>query len=112
MSDVRAALLESLRPEDVDALDDKTVAALARRLAPLISASLPEAQSDGWLDFDGAVDHLGMKRAALYKLTAARTIPFHQDGPGCKLWFLRSELNEWRLGGGARRVRSTRLRAA
>ena len=25
-------------------------------------------------------------------------IPFHQDGPGCKLWFRRAELDSWRWG--------------
>ena len=112
MTDVRHALLESLRPEDVDALDDGTVAALARRLAPFLHQGPVVAESDGWLDFEGALNHLGMKRGTLYKLTSARTIPFHQDGPGCKLWFLRSELDEWRLRTGPRSPRSTHLRAA
>lgn len=53
-----------------------------------------------------------MKKGTLYKLTSARTIPFHQDGPGCKLWFQRSELDEWRQNSGARRTRSAHLRAA
>ena len=55
-----------------------------------------------------------MRRAkgSLYKLTAAREIPFHQDGPGCKLWFLRSELDEWRRVGSSRSVRTRHLEAA
>lgn len=28
---------------------------------------------------------MGMKRGELYKLTSARTIPFHQDGRGCTM---------------------------
>ena len=112
MTDVRRAVLESLRPEDVAALSDGTVVALALRLAPHLHQPTAPAESGGWLDFDGALAHLGMKRGTLYKLTSSGTIPFHQDGPGCKLWFRRSELDEWRLTRGTRRARPTRLRAA
>jgi hypothetical protein len=112
MTDVRVAILESLRPEDVAVLNDDTVAALARRLASHMARFSPAPEPDGWLDFDGALQHLGLKRGALYKLTSAHAIPFHQDGPGCKLWFLRSELDNWRLGGGARQPIARRLRAA
>jgi hypothetical protein len=112
MNDLRQQILVSLQADDVAALSDGVLVALARRLQPYLT-DLPSAtHADGWLDFDGALEHLGMKRGALYKLTSARTIPFHQDGPGCKLWFLRSELDEWRLNGATRRTRSTHLRAA
>jgi hypothetical protein len=43
-------------------------------------------------------DYLGVSLAALHKHTAARTIPFEQDAPGCKLWFRRDELDAWRRG--------------
>lgn len=72
----------------------------------------PSAEPTGWLDFDGALAYVGMKKGTLYKLTSSRTIPFHQDAPGCKLWFLRSELDEWRQNSGARGARKTHLRAA
>lgn len=112
MNDLRLQLVASLRPQDIDALTDEVVLALARRLGAYLSQTVPAAESDGWLDFDGALEHLGMKKGALYKLTSARTIPFHQDGPGCKLWFLRSELDEWRLNASGRRTRLAHLRAA
>jgi predicted DNA-binding transcriptional regulator AlpA len=112
VSDLREQILASLQPPDVDSLSDAVIEALARRLAPCMTVVRSAAPADGWLDFDGALEHLGMKRGTLYKLTSARTIPFHQDGPGCKLWFLRSELDEWRLNSGARKPRSTHLRAA
>lgn len=52
--------------------------------------------SDGWLDAAGAAEYLGMPKTALHKLTAAREVPFEQDGPGCKLYFKRSDLDTWR----------------
>ena len=37
---------------------------------------------------------------ALHKLTGPGAIPFAQDTPGGKCWFLRSELDAWRRGDG------------
>jgi hypothetical protein len=112
MSELRQQILSSLQPEDVDAIPDSTLVALARRLESHLSQAAVAPERDGWLDFDGAVAHLRMKPGALYKLTASKAIPFEQDGPGCRLWFRRSELDEWRRAGGSRRVRSQHLKAA
>jgi hypothetical protein len=46
--------------------------------------------------------HLGITTNGLHKLTASRSIPFEQDGPNCRCWFKRSELDAWRVRGGAR----------
>jgi hypothetical protein len=115
MSDLRQRVLASLRPEDVDAIPETTFAALARRLESHLSRppqAGPIVEPDGWLNFNGALAYLSMEKGSLYKRTAARQIPFHQHGPGCKLWFLRSELDEWRRIGGSRAVRSRHLKAA
>ena len=82
--------------------DDAALERLAERLAPKLEQLLsPErARGDGWLDAKGAAAYLGITTNALHKLTAARTIPFEQEGPGCKCWFKRSELDAWREGGG------------
>jgi excisionase family DNA binding protein len=53
---------------------------------------------DSWLDSTRAAEYLGISRPSLHKLTAARAIPFEQEGPGWKCWFLRSELDAWRRG--------------
>lgn len=88
----------------------------ARRMAAALVRYLPQSQqsaeASGWLDFDGAVAYLGTKRGTLYKHTSTRTVPFHQDGPGCKLWFLRSELDAWRIAGEGRRHSRRGLQAA
>jgi excisionase family DNA binding protein len=53
-------------------------------------------QASAWLDARGAAEYLGVHRDTLRKLAAQRAIPTHQDGPGCKLYFRRDELDEWR----------------
>lgn len=74
--------------------------ALADRLAPRVAVLLRgEVGTDQWLDSSQAADYLGMTRDALHKHTSARTIPFEQEGPGCKLYFRRSALDRWRSGG-------------
>jgi excisionase family DNA binding protein len=64
-----------------------------------------EAPSSGdvWLTTAQAASYLGLSVNALHKLTAARMIPFEQEGPGCKLYFRRWELDAWRQAGVARK---------
>lgn len=108
MSDLRQHILASLQPDDVNALSHAVLSRLAERLAPYLADVVAAPEPNGWLDFDGALQYLGMTKGTLYKLTSARTIPFQQDGPGCKLWFLRPELEEWRQNSGrAGPVRTT-----
>ncbi|MGB0094531.1 MAG: helix-turn-helix domain-containing protein [Solirubrobacteraceae bacterium] len=84
-------------------LDDEALDLLVDRLAPRIHARLRDRAdrhlSDEWLDSKRAAAYLGVSVNALHKLTAARTIPFEQDSPGCKCWFRRAELDKWRRGG-------------
>jgi hypothetical protein len=79
------------------ASDPQALDTLAEHLAPRI-ADRPPAQQDGWLDTTGAAEYAGLSLPAIHKHTAARTIPFEQDGPGCRCWFKRSELDAWRRG--------------
>ncbi len=76
---------------------------LLGRLADLVVDRLmacTEAQSKDktseWLDARNAAEYLGIHRDTLRKLAAQRAIPTHQDGPRCKLYFRRDELDEWR----------------
>ena len=78
-------------------LDEDTLDALADRLAPRLASRLASPPApDGWMHAKGAAAYLSISLHALHKLTAARAIPFEQDGPGCKCWFKRSELDAWR----------------
>jgi excisionase family DNA binding protein len=95
-----AAAFEAVRVEGVL---ETLLAALADRVAEAVVAGLgrEERPEPGeWLDSRAAADYLGVHRDTLRRLAAERTIPSEQDGPGCKLYFLRGELDAWRRKGG------------
>jgi len=88
---------------------------LLGRLADLVVDRLMERTNateapppDDWMDAREAAEYLGIHRDTLRKLAAGRAVPAHQDGPGCKLYFNRDELDEWRRSSRAPR---SRLRA-
>ena len=89
-----------------DALIDQ----LLRRLADLVVDRLmartgteTDQPPDEWMDARAAAVYLGVHRDTLRKLVAERAVPVHQDGPGCKLYFRRDELDDWRRSGRAQR---------
>ncbi len=119
-------LIRSIQPEraasvPADATAEATPAlldSLLGRLADLVVERLLERTTmdasesqDEWLDTRAAADYLGVHRDTLRKLAAERSIPTHQEAPGCKLYFRRDELDEWRRSGRAPRTSATRLRA-
>jgi excisionase family DNA binding protein len=67
------------------------------------SGTKTEQPPDGWMDARAAAAYLGVHRDTLRKLAAERAVPVHQDGPGCKLYFRRDELDNWRRSGRAPR---------
>jgi len=88
-----------VEPSVLDAL----VADLAERIAEAVAAQLRPIQAKPfaeWLDSRRAAEYLGLHRDTLRKLAAERAIPAHQEGRGCKLFFRRSDLDEWRKNGG------------
>ncbi len=83
--------------------DRSLIDQLLGRLADLVvdrlvecTAARTKEHSSAWLDARSAAEYLGIHRDTLRKLAAQRAIPTHQDGPGCKLYFRRDELDEWR----------------
>jgi excisionase family DNA binding protein len=82
---------------------------VADRLIERSSAERAEP-TETWLDTKQAADYLGVHRDTIRKLAAERAIPTHQDGPGCKLYFRRDELDEWRCSSWPT-TRRRRLRA-
>jgi excisionase family DNA binding protein len=78
----------------VDLVVERVAAAVAERVG---GSSADESE---WFDSRHAADYLGVHRDTLRKLAAARAIPAEQDGPGCKLYFRRCDLNAWRHSGG------------
>ena len=81
---------------------DGLIAQLANRVAAMVveQLSVKGARGDEWFDSRHAAEYLGVHRDTLRKLAAERSVPSEQDGPGCKLYFRRSDLDEWRNGGG------------
>jgi excisionase family DNA binding protein len=82
---------------------DAVIEDLASRVAAVVVSRLGgirEQDASEWLDSRGAAKYLGVHRDTLRKLAAERTIPSHQDGRGCKLFFRRSDLDAWRTAGG------------
>ena len=69
--------------------------ALAELVAVRVGERLPPAAESPWLDFEGARAYLRFSRDQLYKLTAAREIPFRKKRGGQGLLFHRDELDRW-----------------
>jgi excisionase family DNA binding protein len=89
---------------------DALIEQLLGRLADLVvdrlmarSGTETEQPPDEWMDARAAAVYLGVHRDTLRKLAAERAVPVHQDGPGCKLYFRRDELDDWRRSGRAQR---------
>jgi excisionase family DNA binding protein len=85
-----------------DGILEGLIAQLADRVTAAVLARLevPVESDAEWLDSRHAADYLGLHRDTLRKLAAERAIPSEQEGPGCKLYFRRSDLDAWRSGGG------------
>lgn len=77
--------------------DEGAMRELAIALAPYLPQPSP-ADEDRWLSTREAAEHLGLSVAAMHRLTAERSVPFEQDGPGAKCWFKRGALDAWRRG--------------
>ncbi len=102
-SPLAQAILDALDsdPEARAQLADMLVPHLWKRM----EAPANERSQDGWLDTRRAAEYLGITTSGLHKLTAGRLIPFEQDGPNCRCWFKRSELDTWREDGGTHAIR-------
>jgi excisionase family DNA binding protein len=98
----------------LDVVLDQIAERVAQRLAALIDPCSATAGGgdDEWFDSRHAADYLGIHRDTLRKLAAERAISSEQDGPNCKLYFRRADLDAWRLAGGRPRHLATTLSRA
>jgi excisionase family DNA binding protein len=106
--------MRSSRPDaagDIDSVDagslfDVLIDHIAERLVERLATVAPQiprrdlASADEWFDSRHAADYLGIHRDTLRKLAAERAIPSEQNGPNCKLFFRRCDLDAWRRTGG------------
>jgi len=78
-------------------IPDQLMNELAERTAALVAARIaPTERTDSpWLDAEGAMAYLKFSRDRLYKLTAAKAIPFRKKLDGQGLLFHRDELDRW-----------------
>lgn len=75
---------------------EELVEALAERVTALLLDHAAAAPAPSpWLDVEAAAAYLGLSRDQLYKLTAARAIPFRKKRGGQRLLFHRDELDAW-----------------
>ena len=79
-------------------LTDAQLTAIADRVADRVSTRAPEPLEDSWFDTRSGAAYLGVHPDSLRKLASARRLPCEQAGPGCKLYFRRSALDELRSG--------------
>jgi len=82
-----------MRPA-LDAILVQLADLVAERLAARPAAAKPNG--DEWLDTRDAAEYLGVHRDTIRRLAAERAVPSEQEGPGCKLFFRRSDLDAWR----------------
>lgn len=89
-------------PNLADLTIEELLALLADHVADRVVERLgiPERRTDDWLDTRRAAAHVGVHPDTLRKLASARVIPSEQDAPGCRRFFRRRDLDEWRLRGG------------
>jgi excisionase family DNA binding protein len=85
----KACELQLTVPEELlDALAERVARRIGNQLAPPGDAS-------PWLDVEAALEYLPFSRDQLYKLTAAKAIPFRKKRDGQGLLFHRTELDRW-----------------
>jgi excisionase family DNA binding protein len=79
---------------------DELLAHLADLIAERVAARFAVAKQapEEWTDTRGAAAYLGVHRDTVRRLAAERAIPSEQEGPRCKLFFRRSDLDAWRSG--------------
>jgi excisionase family DNA binding protein len=77
------------------AIPDDAVAEIVERVAALVvermqveSHSWPE-----WMSVETAARYLDVSPERLRKLQARRQLPYHQEGPGCRVFFRQKELD-------------------
>jgi excisionase family DNA binding protein len=99
------ALLHAL----IDEIALRVVEHLSGATTPVLAG---EPSADDWLDSRHAAEYLGVHRDTIRKLAAERAIQSEQDGPGCKLYFRRSDLDAWRQSGGRPRHLCSTLASA
>lgn len=75
-------------PAMLDAIADLVEERVLGRLATAEAAA-------EWLSIETAARYLDVSPERVRKLVARRAIPHYQEGPGCRVFLRRRELDEW-----------------
>lgn len=86
---------ESLTIEIPSSTFDAIVAAAAGRALELLGSQLDQEAWPEWMSVERAAKYLDVSPERLRKLQARREIPFHQEAPGCRVFFRRHDLDDW-----------------
>ena len=80
-------------------LSEQVLNEIAERVAAILSertASGPDFPE--YLDVKAAAAYLGCTVGRVRKLVERRQVPFVQDGPGCRVYLARRDLDSWMDG--------------
>jgi excisionase family DNA binding protein len=96
------------RRESDPTVSDQDLLALGRALWPAlelavehlaaqIAARLPqlETAASPWMDIPMAADYLAISTEGLRKMVSRRSVPFHQERRGGRVFLHRRELDDW-----------------
>jgi excisionase family DNA binding protein len=73
-------------------LDDQALAAIAAAIGHAGVASATPSKS---MNAETAANYLDVSIERIRKLKERQEIPFHQEGPGCRVLFTRTDLDKW-----------------
>jgi excisionase family DNA binding protein len=76
-------------------LSEQLLGELGERLADLLAERANGQAESPWLTLPAAAAYLGFTRDKLYKLSAARALPFRKKRDGQGLLFRRDDLDQW-----------------
>lgn len=78
-----------------DAVVEALAIAVSERLLPALRAAGEQERWPEWMAIETAARYLDVSPQRLRKQVAQRQIPFHQEDRGCRIIFLRSDLDDW-----------------
>lgn len=81
-----------------DSTFDAIVTAAAARTLELLGTQLDQEAWPEWMSVERAAKYLDVSPERLRKLQARREIPFHQEAPGCRVFYRRHDLDDWMTG--------------
>jgi excisionase family DNA binding protein len=80
---------------DLTEIVERLRAELREECRAQVRAEIEAASWPEWMSVETAARYLDASPERLRKLVARREIPFHQEAPGCRVFFARRDLDDW-----------------